>query len=65
MMLRVVAIKKPDPIVKLVITADAPGKRLVRIATIVAVVAVKVRKAMAEIPKRKGNRCSASLGCRE
>src|SRR4029453_13333478 len=53
MMLRVVAVKKPDPIVKFVVTANAPGKRLVRVTTIVPVVAVKVGKTMAEVPERK------------
>jgi hypothetical protein len=46
MMLRVVAVKEPDPIVKLVVTAHAPGERLVRITTIVPVVAIQVGKAM-------------------
>ena len=53
MMLRVIAVKEPDPIVKFVVTAHAPGKRLVRVTTIVAVVAVKVGKAMAKVPERK------------
>ena len=52
MMLRVVAVKKPDPIVKFLVTAHAPGKRFVRVATIVAVIAVKVGKAMAKVPER-------------
>ena len=47
MMLRVIAVKEPDPIVKSVVTAHAPGKRFVRVAAIVAVVAVEVGKAMA------------------
>jgi len=52
MMLRVIAVKEPDPIVKFVVTAHAPGKRFVRVAAIVAVVAVEVGKAMAKVPKR-------------
>ena len=42
MMLRVIAVKEPDPIVKLMVTAYAPGQRLVRVAAIVAVVSVEV-----------------------
>jgi hypothetical protein len=53
MMLRVIAVKKPYPIVKLVITTHTPCKRLVWITAIVTVVAVKVRKTMSEIPERK------------
>ena len=52
MMLRVIAVKEPDPIVKLVVTAHAPGKRLVRVTAIVPVIAVEVGKAMAKVPKR-------------
>ena len=52
MMLRVVAVKEPEPIVKFVVTAHAPGKRFVRVAAIVAVVAVEVGKAMAKVPER-------------
>ena len=53
MMLRVIAVEEPDPIVKLLITAHAPGEWLVRVSAIVAVVAVEIGKAMAKIPKRK------------
>ena len=53
MMLSVIAVKEPDPIVKLLVTAHAPGEWLVRVAAIVAVVTVEIGKAMAEIPKRK------------
>ena len=52
MMLRVIAIKEPDPIVKFVVTAHAPRKRFVRIAAIVSVVAIEVGKAMAKVPER-------------
>ena len=51
-MLRMIAVKKPDPIVKLVVTAHPPGKRFVRVAAIVAVVSVEVGKAMAKVPER-------------
>jgi hypothetical protein len=53
MMLRVIAVKKPGPIVKFLVTAHAPGKRFVRLTTIVAVVAVQIGKAMAKVPERK------------
>ena len=52
MMLRVIAVKKPDPIVKFIVTAHAPGKRFVRVAAIMAVVAVEIGKAMAKVPER-------------
>ena len=52
MMLRVIAVKEPDPIVKFIVTAHTPGKRFVRVAAIVAVIAVQVGKAMAKIPER-------------
>jgi hypothetical protein len=47
----VVAIEKPGPILELALTAHAPSHRLVRIAAVVAVISVKVRKAMAEVIK--------------
>ena len=52
-MFGVVAVVEPDPIIKLVITADAPGDRLIGISTVMSVVAVQVGKTMPEIPKRK------------
>ena len=52
MVLRVIAVKEPNPIVKFVVTAHAPGKRFVRVAAIVAVVAIEVGKAMAKVPER-------------
>ena len=51
MMLRVIAVKEPEPIVKFVVTAHAPGKRFVRVAAIVAVVAIEVGKAMTKVPE--------------
>jgi len=53
MVLGVIAVKEPDPIVKFVVTAHAPGKRHIRITHIVTVVAVQVGKAMAKVPERK------------
>jgi hypothetical protein len=52
-MLGMVAVKKPDPIIKLVVTAHPPGERFVRVTTIVTVVSIQVGKAVAKIPKRK------------
>ena len=52
MMLRVVAVKKPDPIVKFIVTTHPPGKRFVRVAAIMAVIAVEIGKAMAQVPER-------------
>ena len=42
MMLSVIAVKEPNPVVKLIVTAYAPGERLVRVTAIVAVVSVEV-----------------------
>ena len=50
-MLRVVAIEEPNPVVELVVTADAPGDRLVGVAAVMPVVAVQVGQAMAEVPE--------------
>ena len=52
-MLRVIAIKKPNPIVEFVITAHAPGKRFVWVTSKMAVVTVEIGKAMPKIPERK------------
>ena|SRR5438128_12610732 len=52
MMLGMEAVKKPDPIEKLVVTTHPPGKRLVRVAAVMAVIAVEIGKAMAKIPER-------------
>jgi len=52
MVLRVIAVKEPDPIVKFVITAYSPRKRFVRVAAKVAVVAIEIGKAMAKVPER-------------
>jgi len=52
MMLGMEAVKKPDPIVKFVVTTHPPSKRFVRIAAIMAVIAVEIGKAMAKVPER-------------
>jgi len=52
-MFGMVAIVKPGPVVKLVVAAYAPGQRLVRIAAIMPVETVQVRKAVTEVVKRK------------
>jgi hypothetical protein len=51
--LGVVAVVEPDPIVEPVIAAHAPGDGQVGVAAVVAVVAVQVREAVAEIIKRQ------------
>ena len=53
MMLRVVSVKKPNPVVKSLVAAHAPSKRFIRVTAIMTVVAVKIGKAMTEIPERK------------
>ena len=42
MMFRMVAVVEPGPVINLAIGAYAPGDRLVRIATIMAVIAVQI-----------------------
>src|SRR5436190_2001764 len=51
MMFGVVAVEEPDPVIKLVVAAHAPGDRLIGIAAVMAVVTVQVREAMAEVPE--------------
>src|SRR5689334_24112754 len=53
MVLGMVAVVEPEPVVELVIGAHAPGERDVRLASIMQVVAVEVREAVAEIPEGK------------
>ena len=53
MMFGVVTIVEPSPIVELVVGAYAPRNRLVRIATVMRIVAVQVREAVAKIPERQ------------
>ena len=52
MMLGMEAVKKPDPIVKFIVATHSPGKRFVRVAAIMAVIAVEIGKAMAKVPER-------------
>src|SRR5947207_11112791 len=52
-MLSVVAVVEPSPVVELVVGADAPGERLIRITAIVPVIPVQVGKAVTKIVKRK------------
>ncbi len=47
----VVAVVEPDPIIKLLIAANAPRDRFIRISTVMPVVAVQVGKTVPEIPK--------------
>ena len=48
-MLGVKAVVEPDPIIKLVVTADAPGDRFIGISTVMSVVTVQIGKTMPEI----------------
>jgi hypothetical protein len=60
-MLGVITIIEPGPVVEFLVAADAPRDRFVRVAAVVAVIAVQVGEAMAEIPEwDKENKCSAS-----
>ena len=53
MMLRVVAIEEPRPIVEFFVGAHSPRNRLVGIATVMTVIPVQIRQAMAKVPKRQ------------
>lgn len=53
MMFGVIAVKKPDPIVELVVTAHALCHGFVRIAAVMTIVPVEIGKAVTEIPERK------------
>src|SRR5215475_10011957 len=53
MMFGMVSVVKPRPVIKPPIGAHAPGNRLIGIASVVPIVAVEIREAVAEIPKRK------------
>src|SRR6478672_13442817 len=50
MMFGMVAIIEPRPVIELAVGAHAPGNRLVWIASVMPVVAVQIREAVAEIP---------------
>src|SRR4051794_9266872 len=51
MMLGGKAVKKPDPVVELVVAAPPPGDRLVGVPAVMPVVTIEVGEAMAEVPK--------------
>ena len=51
--LGVISVKKPDPVVKLVITTYAPGHRFIGIASVMTVIAVEIGETVAEVPKRQ------------
>ena len=51
MVLGMVAVEKPDPVVKPVVAAYAPGDRLIGVSAVMAVVTIQVGEAMAEIPE--------------
>src|SRR5262249_37906158 len=48
-----VAVVKPGPVIQFSVSTHAPGNRLVGIAAVMPVIAVEIREAMAEIPKRQ------------
>ena len=53
MVFGVIAIIEPGPIVHLFVGAYPPRNRLIRIATIMPIVAIQIRQAVAEVPKRQ------------
>ena len=53
MMFGMVAIVEPRPVIELAVGAHTPGNRLVGIASIMPIVAVQIREAVAKIPKRQ------------
>src|SRR5262245_48001394 len=53
MMFRMKAVVEPRPVIQLAVSAHAPGNRLVGITSIMPVVSVQIREAMAKIPKRQ------------
>src|SRR5947208_15133548 len=53
MMFGMKAIVEPRPVIELAVGAHAPCNRLVRITSVVPIVAVQIRKAVAKIPKRQ------------
>ena len=48
-MFGVVTVKKPSPVVEFAVGAHAPRNRLIRIATVMPIVAVQIRQAVAKI----------------
>ena len=57
MMLGVVAVIKPDPIVKFVVATYSPGNRFIRVPTVMPIVTIEIGKTVAKIPagKKKTN----------
>src|SRR6476619_6316741 len=53
MMFSMVAIVEPRPVIELAVGAHAPGNLLVGIASVMPIVAVQIREAVAKIPKRQ------------
>src|SRR5436190_5534753 len=53
MMFCVVAVVKPSPVIDFAIGAHAPCNRLVGIASVMPIVPVQIREAVAKIPKRQ------------
>src|SRR3982750_244166 len=53
MMFGMIAIVEPRPVIELAVGAHAPGNRLVRITSVMPIVAVQIRKAVTKIPKRQ------------
>src|SRR6478736_2934677 len=53
MMFGMVAIVEPRPVIELAVGAHAPGNRLVGITSVMPIVAVQIREAVAKIPKRQ------------
>jgi len=53
MMFGVVTVKKPSPVVEFAVGAHAPRNRLIRIATVMPIVAVQIRQAMAKVIERQ------------
>ena len=51
MMFGVVTVKKPSPVVEFAVGAHAPRNRLIRIATVMPIVAVQIRQAVAKVPE--------------
>src|SRR6266567_1420070 len=53
MMFCVITVVKPCPVIKLAIGAHAPGNWLVWVTAVMAIVAIQIREAVTEIPKRQ------------
>ena len=53
MMFGVITVKEPKPVIKLLVTAHAPGDRFVRIRAVMEVVTVQIREAMTQVPEAR------------